>query len=88
MIAMAHPIHYKSLETVDRGLVLLTDKNLYLGGQYNIFKIPYNKILAICPYDDGVVIQKDASTAKPDVFMVNDVWYFYNLIYNLMHMEF
>lgn len=83
-----HPVNYTSLETLDRGIVLLTDKNLYFGGDYNIFKLPFDKILAIRPYDDAVVIQKDASNAKPIVFMLNDVWFFYNLIYNLTHIEF
>lgn len=82
------PVNYTSLETLDRGIVLLTDKNLYFGGDYNIFKLPFDKILAIRPYDDAVVIQKDASSAKPIVFMLNDVWFFYNLIYNLIHIEF
>ena len=48
----------------------------------------WNGGACIAEYDDAVVIQKDASNAKPIVFMLNDIWFFYNLIYNLTHIEF
>lgn len=83
-----HPVHYTSLEHEDSGCIVLTDKNLYFCGQYNIFRLPYDRILAINPYYATVVIQKDTTTAKPIIFEIDDVWFFYNLIYNLIHMEF
>lgn len=79
-----NPIEHTSLEHKDNGLLLLTDENIYYGGKYNIFKLPYNKILYISPNDDGITLQKDDSSAKPFVLSSEDAWFLYNVIYNLM----
>jgi hypothetical protein len=34
-------------------------------------------------YSDGIGIQRDAASAKPEVFKTGDGWFAYNLITNL-----
>jgi hypothetical protein len=45
--------------------------------------VAYDKIVSFTPYSDGIGIQRDAQTAKPQVFVTGDGWFTYNLIANL-----
>lgn len=50
------------------------------------FRIKYDKIVAFEPYSDGIGVQRDAVTAKPQSFVTDDGWITYNLITNLAQM--
>ncbi len=70
---------------IDTGVLAVTDKHLYFAGQSKTTRIRYDKIIAFTPYSDGVGIQRDASNAKPQMFITGDGWFVYNLITNLAH---
>ncbi len=68
---------------VDKGLVVITDKNIYFAGPSKSLRIPYEKIVSFLPFEDGVGVIRDTQTAKPQVFVTGDGWFSYNLITNL-----
>lgn len=70
----------------DTGLLGVTNKHIYFAGPSKRFRIAYNKIVAFEPYSDGVGVQRDAQTAKPQSFSTGDGWFTYNLITNLAQM--
>lgn len=75
----------QTAETVhaDTGLLGLTDKHLYFAGPSKRFRIRYDKIVAFEPYSDGIGVQRDAQTARPQSFVTGDGWFTYNLVRNL-----
>lgn len=78
-----HPVKTEEMKYICNGLIGLTDKNLYFAAPMKNFKIPYNKIVALDPYDDGLGIQKDGVSSKPQILKGLDSWFTYNLISNL-----
>jgi hypothetical protein len=77
----------ESVSTVERknlgtGSLVVTNKNLYFIGPGKTSKIPFSKIVSFTPYSDAVGIMRDAATAKPQFFMVDDAWFAFNLISN------
>lgn len=75
-------------ETVhaDSGLMGVTNKHIYFAGPLKRFRIAYNKIVSFEPFSDGIGVQRDAQTAKPQSFQTGDGWFTYNLITNLAQM--
>ncbi len=75
-------------ETVhaDSGLLGITNKHIYFAGSSKRFRIRYDKIVAFEPYSNGIGVQRDAVTAKPQSFATGDGWFTYNLITNLAQM--
>ena len=47
------------------------------------FRINYEKIITLDPYSDGIGVQKDGVSAKPQVFKNIDGWFCYNFIKNI-----
>jgi len=70
----------------DTGLLGVTNKHIYFAGPSKRFRINYNKIVAFEPFSDGIGVQRDAQTAKPQSFSTGDGWFTYNLITNLAQM--
>jgi len=70
----------------DTGLLGITNKHIYFSGSSKKFRINYNKIVSFEPFQDGIGIQRDAQTAKPQSFSTGDGWFTYNLITNLAQM--
>lgn len=70
-------------ELVDTGSLVVTNKHLYFVGPATSKKIPYSKVVSFEQFSDGIGLMRDASTAKPQVFVVGDGWFAYNLITNL-----
>lgn len=78
-----YPIEREELICEDNGILAITDKHLYFQGNKKIFRVPYSKIISITPFSDGIGIQKDGVTAKPQYFLTGDGWFIYNLVINL-----
>jgi hypothetical protein len=78
-----HPVETSKVVHVDNGSVLVTSHHIYLLGARKSSRIPYRKIIAFEPYSDGVGVQRDTMTAKPQIFTVDDAWFAYNLVTNL-----
>lgn len=70
----------------DTGLLGVTNKHVYFAGSSKRFRIAYNKIVSFEPFSDGIGVQRDAQTAKPQSFSTGDGWFTYNLITNLAQM--
>jgi len=81
-----NPVDVTETVHVDSGLLGVTNKHLYFVGSAKAFRIPYRKIVSFTPYSDGIGIQRDAMTAKPQIFVTGDGWFTYNLVTNLAQM--
>ncbi len=79
----AHPVETTETVHVDDGILGVTDKHVYFAGAVKSFRIAYPKIVSFEPYTDGVGIQRDAASAKPQTFITGDGWFTYNLVMNL-----
>ncbi len=80
------PIDSASLDRVDQGKMGITNLSIYFGGSLKIFRIPYKKVVAFEPFSDAVRITRDAVSAKPQVFSMDDPWFAFNLMKNLAAM--
>ena len=65
------------------GIMAFTNKHLYFESPSKTFRTAAKKIVSITPYDDGIGVQKDGVTAKPQIFETGDGWFTYNLAQNL-----
>jgi hypothetical protein len=81
------PVFSTERVLVDRGAVYVTNKHIYFSGPAKSLRVPYPKIVAFLPYDDGVGLIRDAQTAKPQIFKTGDGWFTYNLVTNLAQLE-
>lgn len=77
------PVKISEMKYIGTGLLVLTTKHIYFGSPEKKIKIPLNKLISIEPYEDGIGIQKDGVTAKPQVFKNIDGWFMHNAISNL-----
>jgi len=68
---------------VDTGVFAITNKHIYFTGSSKSFRVAYPKIVSFSPYTDGLGIQRDAASAKPQIFSGIDGWFVYNLVMNL-----
>lgn len=78
-----HPVETKENVHVGTGLLAFTNKHLYFAGGSKSFRIAYKKIVAFEPYSDGIVVHRDASSARPQSFITGDGWFTYNLAMTL-----
>jgi hypothetical protein len=78
-----HPVETTERVHVDTGTLAVTTKHVYFGGPSKSFRIRHDKIVSFTPYSDGVAIQRDAQTAKPQIFVTGDGWFTHNLLANI-----
>lgn len=79
----AKPVYTTSRTKIDDGILVVTDRNLFFVGSKTSKKIPYSKIVSFEQFSNGIGLMRDAATAKPQIFVVDDGWFAYNLITNL-----
>lgn len=77
------PVETTHRVKVDSGMLVVTDRNVYFAGPSKSIRIPFEKIVAFHPYDDGVGIMRDSANAKAQVFVTGDGWFTYNLFVNV-----
>ncbi|MBM3327840.1 MAG: hypothetical protein FJY65_12880, partial [Calditrichaeota bacterium] len=68
---------------IDTGNFYITNKHIYFTGNSKSFRIPYSKIVSFEPYSDAIGLIRDATTAKPQIFITGDGWFAYNMVTNL-----
>ena len=78
-----HPVERTERVQIDSGLVVATNKHIYFAGPRKSVRLAYTKIVSFEPFSDGIGIIRDASTAKPQIFVTGDGWFIYNLVTNL-----
>lgn len=64
------------------GVFAISNKHLYFSGD-KPFRIRLDKIVSINAFEDGITIQKEGVTSKPQTFKDVDGWFIKNLIENL-----
>ncbi|CAM2994190.1 hypothetical protein [Vibrio rarus] len=67
---------------VGKGLLGVTNKHIYFFGKGKSFRIKHEKIVSFEPFSDGIGVQQDKASAKPQSFITGDGWFTYNLIAN------
>jgi len=78
-----NPVTNTQMTLIGNGMFALTNKNLYFASSAKSLKTPYNKLISMTQYSDGIGLQKDGVNAKPQIFKGLDGWFTYNLIANL-----
>lgn len=77
------PVKTTNIVPIAKGIMVLTNKHIYFSSGLKNFRINYNKIITVDPYSDGVGVQKDGVSAKPQIFSNIDGWFCYNFIKNI-----
>lgn len=78
------PVKTDQVVHVDTGMVGVTTHHIYFAGPAKSFRVNYAKIVSFEPFADALGIQRDAQTAKPQIFVTGDGWFTYNLVVNLV----
>ncbi len=71
---------------VDTGMLGVTNKHIYFAGENKSFRVRHDKIVSFNSYSDGIGIQKDGVSAKPQMFVTGDGWFVYNLLSNVSNL--
>ena len=77
------PVQISEMKYIGTGILALTTKHVYFGSPEKKVKIPFNKLISIEPYEDGIGLHKDGVSAKHQVFRNIDGWFTQNAITNL-----
>lgn len=75
-----HPVEHSSMELTGEGSLYVTNKNLIFYSQLRNAKIPFNKIVGITPYSDGIEVHKDGANVKRMTMQGFDPWFLMNLL--------
>lgn len=78
-----NPVTTTQMTLIANGMFALTNKNIYFASASKSFKIPYAKLISMTQYSDGIGLQKDGASSKPQIFKGLDGWFTYNIISNL-----
>lgn len=78
-----NPVTNTQMTLIANGMFALTNKNMYFASASKSFKTPYSKLISMTQYSDGIGLQKDGVSAKPQIFKGLDGWFIYNVISNL-----
>ena len=82
-----NPVETTQLVHADTGILAVTNNHIYFSGPTKSFRIKFDKIVSFETYSDGLGIQRDAQTAKPQIFVTGDGWFISNLVMNLAKMS-
>ena len=74
-----HPVEHSRMNLEGNGILIVTNKNLIFYSQLKNNKVPFNKIVGITPYSDGIEVHKDGN-AKRLTFQGFDSWFIMNLL--------
>jgi hypothetical protein len=77
------PIKTEQMEYIDSGMMAVTTKHVYFASQRKNFRTRLDRIVTLDPYEDGIGMQKEGVSSKPQIFKNLDGWFTYNLIANL-----
>lgn len=75
-----HPVEHSSMEFNGTGSLYVTNKNLIFYSQQKSVKVPFNKIVGITPYSDGIEVHKDGANQKRMTMQGFDPWFLMNLL--------
>ena len=75
-----HPVEHSSMEFNGTGSLFITNKNLIFYSPQKSVKVPYNKLIGITPYSDGIEVHKDGANQKRMTMQGFDPWFLMNLL--------
>jgi hypothetical protein len=81
-----HPVHRTERVHVDTGILAITSKHIYFGGDKKSFRVRFDRIVSFLAFTDGVGIVRDAANAQPQIFVTGDGWLAYNLATAASHL--
>lgn len=77
------PIVTSEMKFIASGITFYTTTSIYFSSPMKTVKIPFNKIISLFPYGNGVSIQKDGATSKPFIFQNVDAPFLQNIMANV-----
>lgn len=77
------PVKVDELKLQGTGMLAITTKHVYFWSPNKAFKVPFSKLISLETFEDGIRIQRDGTTTKPQTFTGIDGWFAANLISNL-----
>ncbi len=77
------PVKVDELKHQGTGMLAITTKHVYFWSPNKAFKVPFAKLISMETFEDGIRIQRDGTTTKPQIFKGIDGWFAANLISNL-----
>lgn len=80
------PVETTERTSMGTGILGVTNKHIYFAGPMKTFRIRHDKIVSVVPFSDGVGIQRDGATAKPQTFVTGDGWFTYNMLMNVSNL--
>jgi hypothetical protein len=75
-----HPVERSFMNNVGTGSLVITNKNLIFHCPTASVKIPFNKLIGVTPYSDGLEVHKDEAKPKRTVFQGFDSWFVMNVL--------
>ena len=75
-----HPVEHSSMEFQGQGSLFITNKNLIFYSTTKNAKVPFNKIIGLTPYSDGIEVHKDGANQKRMTMQGFDPWFLMNLL--------
>lgn len=74
------PVERSFMDRIGTGSLVVTNKNLIFHCATSSVKIPYNKLIGVTPYSDGLEVHKDEAKPKRTVFQGFDSWFVMNVL--------
>ncbi|MDR0484939.1 MAG: hypothetical protein LBH40_06655 [Alphaproteobacteria bacterium] len=66
-------IKTEEIKYKDTGLLAITNQNIYFDSKSKIFRIPFNNIVAVKPYNNGILIQRDEINSNHQIFEIPEL---------------
>ena len=63
-------------------MLAITNLHIYFSSSNKNFRIRYDRIVSISPFEDAIGVQKEGVSSKPLTFKNIDGWFYYNFIKN------
>lgn len=82
-----HPVEHSSMELQGTGSLFVTNKNLIFYSASKGLKLPFNKIVGITPYSDGIEVHKDGANVKRIAMQGFDPWFIMNLLSQISNLS-
>ena len=74
------PVEHSSMELNGTGTLYITNKNMIFHSPQKGVKVPFNKIIGIAPYSDGIEVHKDGANQKRMAMQGFDPWFLMNVL--------
>lgn len=77
------PIKVEEMRYIDTGVAAITTRHFYFSSSSKNFRTRIDRIVTLDPYEDGIGMQKEGVSSRPQIFKNVDGWFTYNVISHL-----